>query len=413
MSPHDNQKQDSELRIKEEAKSQSQRSVTSFASSAAMDPAAARAVILSREEWEEILVSQYYISEVAFTADDADLTIVVTGGHAVPPFTEWELDSRTAMVVRSKDIDRDLPGWRKSIAQLYPPREAGHLPIAELSYGTPLAIRYLIAAAHHSQEADIPGEDCPGGYVLVYGRRSTRIVGDVARLSHQWLEKSVPLKVFKPEEKSDKAHDLLGLLRISYEFRLEAPFKKVLQSKLTRSDSFHLAYVNVNIFRDPSKLPPGINDRIYRCREAYIISLLASIKTYFEDLRKVVKGQRLTNVCIYGSSAAKCAAEQLEFLEAWLEDDETIDINGRIGLWVSHHRSPIYFFTSSPRFDSLKTHVTARQGCGLARLVDEIKRDGKVRLMLWLLNKGDETSLVEEEHLQYLREQKKKIPWPA
>jgi hypothetical protein len=145
-----------------------------------------------------------------------------------------------------------------------------------------------------------------------------------------------------------------------------------------------------------------------------MISLLSEVKTYVEDLREAVKPESYVSItiCKDPSDNKKCAALQLEVLKDWLKD-EKIEIDGKVNLWDSDNRSPLHFFSAPPYITNnlWYFHRADRRGCGLGELADEIGRDPKDRLMLWLIDSGDEASPVGEEHLKYMAKQKQKIRW--
>jgi hypothetical protein len=95
------------------------------------------------------LGTRYYISEILFTDEDGDLTLIITGGFSSKAY-EWDKDSRAALTVCSSKLDKTLPGWRDRVTQIRPPEASGHLPMAELAVGTPRVFEHLIAAAHFS-----------------------------------------------------------------------------------------------------------------------------------------------------------------------------------------------------------------------------------------------------------------------
>jgi hypothetical protein len=162
--------------------------------------------------------------------------------------------------------------------------------------------------------------------------------------------------------------------------------------------------------------PIGPTDRIYRCREAFTLSVLGTIREYLNCLREAVKAESYvsSSICKDEFDHKECATRQLEVLEDWLGREE-INVDPNIWLYDSEFRSPISFFRSPLRIGSRlrDVHNRDRDGCGLETLADAIRRDGKIRLMLWQQEMGEEAIPVGREHLRYMERQRMRIPWDS
>jgi hypothetical protein len=105
------------------------------------------------------------------------LTVVITGGDS-DEVSDNNKGMRMALTVCSSTTDNALPGWRDRIHRMKCPEIPGHLPIAELSEGTPEVFRHLITAAHHYSANGEP--------FMVEDELSLKQVRDIAIPSHQY-----------------------------------------------------------------------------------------------------------------------------------------------------------------------------------------------------------------------------------
>ncbi|KAL2016940.1 hypothetical protein VTK56DRAFT_2816 [Thermocarpiscus australiensis] len=374
----------------------------------------------SLEKWKSFLYKHHYIHLVEFTAQDGDLTIVISGGQAEGLDTMEKRGLRIArnglriaLIACSTKLDSSLPGWRARIVETIPPKAAGHLAIAELSDGTPQAFKHLIMAAHHS-----PADGDPASAFIIQKDLILEGLCDIAKLSNQynalqliagnvprWIDNFLP-RTWMFKDDPDCYADQIECLWIAYEFGLHTLFHQI---------CFDLAYVYEFVFLNPRLMPDGVFGHIYRCREAYTTWLMADVLDYRDKLHEATKpGVHVSgSVCRDPSKASQCAAEQLRLLNRWIKD-ENLRTNPAQCSWGSEIRSPLDYFGSSPEVRNLWKIHPPNKTCGLSRLADkisEIRKDGKMWLLQWMAEKGDEARLVTEEHVQYMAAQKQKIPW--
>ncbi|KAL2125254.1 hypothetical protein VTJ04DRAFT_1619 [Mycothermus thermophilus] len=363
---------------------------------------------LSKEEWISILYRKYYIYEVIYQAPDGDLTLVITGGSIKTPKI-WRSDIRRALIVSTKKLNEALPNWRRHTTYITINDE---FPIMELLPGTPLVFKWLIMAAHH------PRTEHSGGYWIGQSLELAEI-RELAKLSYQhnalhliatsarqWIEALYPpgWKLQNPEEYSDQ----LDYLWLSYELGVE---------KLFHDICFNLAYVCKVEFWNPASMPPGIFDEIYRCRRDFVSSFLSEIYEYKAKLLHAVERGTDVDRSICANSAGKkkpkdCAKSQLKLLEDWMKAQKLgptlYDKHGRLPT----DRSPINFFSQRESVNLLEfDHYFDGQECfcGLAILAKKLKLPGKERLLDWMTENGGKARMATEEHIAYMREQRRKL----
>lgn len=180
----------------------------------------------------------HYIYKVAFTAEDGDLTVVITGGDARS--TDVCLhDKRTALTVQSSKLDEALPGWKDLIVETKNPRSFEHLPVAELAIGTSLVLQHLIMLAHHTP-ADQGSENDSAAPVFIIEAYLDRCkLRELCILSHQfnalhliagniwkYVHMEFPLS-WRPNMSGDEDDHVLDFLWMSYEFGFHKMFRDV------------------------------------------------------------------------------------------------------------------------------------------------------------------------------------------
>ncbi|KAH6853484.1 hypothetical protein B0I37DRAFT_8094 [Chaetomium sp. MPI-CAGE-AT-0009] len=215
---------------------------------------------LSEEEWHYVLHDLYYIHSVVFSVPNGDFTLVITGGHS-DEVSRNDSDKRIALVVCLGKLDEALPGWRKRIqiqSIIDDPATPQYLPVAEVSRGTPAVFQYLVAAAHH---------DSSTGDYMIDRHFSLNEVRDMAMLSHRYnayslIAGNVPRWVsqYMPPDwelcnDPDQYCGQLEYLWMAYEFLMPRQFYEI---------CYNLVFVTNLTFWNPSSMPPGVYDRIYK-----------------------------------------------------------------------------------------------------------------------------------------------------
>ena len=240
---------------------------------------------------------------MAFTADEGDLTIVITGGgpDGVPV---WEKDKRVALTVQESKLDKALPGWKDQIARTKYPEVFGHLPVAELAPGTPRVLRYFIMAAHNIPTTQDRRRGSGAPRFKIEDDLTLQELREISVLSHQfnalhlisgnvsgWVKEHFPFGWQLEGYEGEEDDNLLNYLWMAYEFGLHKVFhqvwyvhiqcflpllscsnhrKKMVYLCISDStDSFNLAFVTRRVFSNPNTMPPGIYGE---CRHSLAVS---------------------------------------------------------------------------------------------------------------------------------------------
>jgi hypothetical protein len=182
------------------------------------------------------LDKKHYIYDVLFTAENADLTLVITGG--TQKGWRWSKDARRAFTVSTKQMDDNLPTWRDMIDNI-PDSSSHDLPVVDLPKGTPLMFWYLACAAHRSSTDGTP-------FLIKDNDIGDIELRDLAKVCHRfnavhlvvanvpgWIEKNYP-----PGWRLSKPDEICGQLEhlwIAYVFGLEEVFHDVWYGSLLLS----------------------------------------------------------------------------------------------------------------------------------------------------------------------------------
>lgn len=106
----------------------------------------------------------------------------------------------------------------------------------------------------------------------------------------------------------------------------------------------------------------------------------------------------------------RCAAKQLEILDEWLQtEDLTLtpeNVHCKVA-WAYQERSPLDFFKSFP----ITGPTDGPHGgfCGLRRLVANMRRDGREKLLDWMATTRHGAQVASDDHIAYMAEQKRKL----